>query len=188
MTQTSHLKSAQITALDTFTPSLADIQNAGYGAPCRLQTVSGFATPIAGDAAGSTYQMVRVPTNCVVKHVWLASAAQGAGAVDIGVYYSDSTIDGTAAANQGLVVPTTGKTFFASQISLASAVQQTDEIFQNLANSGSNTPALINTPLWLALGLTTNPGGFFDIVLTVDTTAITTGGGVVSLQVDYDAQ
>ena len=108
MTQTSHLKSAQITALDTFTPSLADIQNAGYGAPCRLQTVSGFATPIAGDAAGSTYQMVRVPTNCVVKHVWLASAAQGAGAVDIGVYYSDSTIDGTAAANQGLVVPTTG--------------------------------------------------------------------------------
>lgn len=188
MTQTSHLKSAQITALDTFTPSLADVQNSGYGAPCRLQSVSGTITPVAGDAAGSTYQMVRVPTTACIKHVWLASAAQGAGAVDIGVYYSDSTIDGTPAANQGAVVGTNGKTFFASQISLASAVQQTDEIFQNIATSTAYQPNQINTPLWSALGLSSNPGGFFDIVLTVDTTAITTGGGFVSLQVDYDAQ
>lgn len=182
---TSHLKSAQITALDTFTPSLADVQNAGVGAPARCVTITGFATPVASDGAGSTYQYVRVPSTAVIKYVGFASQAQGAGAIDIGVYYSDSTIDGTLAANQGLVVPTTGKTFFASQINVGSAVTQTDETFQNQATAGAYNPSLINTPLWKALGLATDPGGFFDIVGTVDTTTITTGTGFTSVSVEY---
>lgn len=181
---TSHLKSSQITALDTYQPG-GDLQSAGYGAQGRQVSVSGFVAPVASDAAGSTYQMVRVPTNCSMKQILLSSQAQGAGAVDIGVYYSDSKIDGTPAALQGLVVPTTGKTFFASQVSLASALAQTDETFQNAANAGSYAQNLINKRLWDALGLTADPGGFFDIVLTVDTTAVTTGGGYVSLTASY---
>ena len=185
MSQVSHLKSAQITALDTVTPSLADVQNAGAGAPSRCVTITGYVTPVAADSVNTTYQFVRVPSTAIIKYVGVSSQAQAAGAIDIGVYYSDSTIDGTAAANQGLVVPTTGKTFFASQQSLATALNQTDVTFSNQATSGANNPSLINTRLWQALGLATDPGGFFDIVGTVDNTAITTGGGFTGLQVDY---
>lgn len=183
MTQTSHLKSAQITALDTYQP-VGDVQNAGLGAPCRTITISGTVTPVAADAAGSTYRMARVPSTAVIKYIGLSSQAQGAGKVQVGVYYSDSAIDGTAAANQGNVVSGCVD-FFASDVDLTSAVNQTDETFGNAANAGKNNQSLINTPLWKACGLTTDPGGMLDIVLTVHTTAITTGGGFVSLQAEY---
>lgn len=183
---TSHIKSAQLTALDTFQPA-GDLQSAGLGAPSRLVTVTGVATAVASDAAGSTYQMVRVPTSAVIKYVGFASQAQGAGKFQIGVYYSTSPIDGTPLSKSSAltVVPTTGVDFFASDVDCAAAVVQTDETFQNLATSTANNPLLINKRLWDALGLTSDPGGFFDIVLTVHTTAITTGTGKMSLQVDY---
>lgn len=184
MAQTSHLKSAQITALDTFTPSLADVQNAGVGAPARHQTVSGVATPLAADATGSTYQMVRVPSTAILKHVWFTGQAQGAGTFDCSVYYSDSTIDGTAAANQGLIVPTTGATFIADAIVNASAVAQL-EVLGYGGTAAGWTPAMINKRLWDALGLATDPGGFFDIVLVCTDTAVTTGTGIMALTVEY---
>lgn len=181
---TSRLKSSHITQLDT-SFATRDPQSAGAGPSARCVTVCGTITPVAADAAGSTYQMVRIPTNAIVKYVGLASQAQGAGKVQIGVYYSDATDDGTPVANQGLVVPTTGVDFFASDVDLASAIGQTDETFQHQATAGAYNPSLINKRLWDALGLTSDPGGFFDIVLTVHTTAITTGTGFVSLQVEY---
>ena len=141
--------------------------------------------PVAADAAGSAYQFVRVPTNAKVKSVNLTTQAQGAGAIQIGVYYSDSTVDGTAAANQGLVVPTTGVNFFAQDVSLASAINDAPETFQNQATAGAYNASLINQPLWQALGLASDPGGFFDIVGTVHTTAITTGTGFAALSVRY---
>ena len=183
MSQTSHLKSAQLTALDAI--PYGDTLSAGLGAPARTVVVCGTATPVAADAAGSTYQLVRVPSFASIKYVGFTSQAQGAGAISLSVYYSSATDDGTAPANQGLVVPTTGATFFASQINCASAVSQTDETFQNQATSGANNPSLINKRLWDALGLASDPGGFFDIVAVVDTTAITTGGGKISLNVEY---
>lgn len=180
----SALKTAQITALDTYQP-VGDVQNAGSGATARWNSISGTVTPIAADSVGSTYRLCRIPSDAVVKQVLLASQAQGAGAVQIGVYYSDSKIDGTLPANQGLVVPTTGVNFFASDVSLATAVPQTDETFQNQATAGAYNPSLINQQIWQALGLTADPGGYFDITATVHTTAITTGGGFLSAQVSY---
>ena len=159
--------------------------SAGSGAPSRDVVVTGFVTTVSSDLTGSTYQLVRVPSFAIIKRVQIAWAAMGAGDLDLSVYYSSSKVDGTAAANQGLVVPTTGATFFASQINCASAVSQTDETFQNQATSGANNPSLINKRLWDALGLASDPGGFFDIVAVVDTTAITTGGGKISLNVEY---
>src|SRR4051812_15446813 len=129
MTQTSHLKSTPITNLDA-TPVVPN--TTGEGGPGYVREVSGYATAVAADAAGSTYQFVRVPSNAKVKSVVFTSEAQGAGKVQLGVYYSSSTVDGTAAANQGLVVPTTGVNFFASDIDCASAVQPTEEVFQNM--------------------------------------------------------
>lgn len=175
-----NLKSAAITNLDA-TPAV--LNTAGDGAPDDLASVSGFATASASASAGSTYKLVRVPTKARMKHLFFESEAQGAGAFNLSVYYSSSTIDGTAAANVGLIVPTTGDQFFASDINCASAVASIDEINE----SGNNPMANRNKQLWDALGLASDPGGFFDIVAVVHTTAVTTGTGKIGVNAEYTA-
>ena len=177
---TSHLKSAAITNLDA---SPLVVNNAGNGAPAFLQHIDGYVTAVASDAAGSTYQLVRVPSTAIVKRLILESEAQGAGKINLSVYYSDSTVDGTQAANQGLIVPTTGDQFFASDVDLASAVVPTDVTNE----SGNYTIDKRGKHLWDALGLTSDPGGYFDIVGVVHTTAITTGTGKIFLSCSYVA-
>lgn len=174
MTQTSHLKSAQITALDNTQPG-GDILSAGFGAQGYLKSISGTLSTVSADATGSTYQLVRVPVNAVIKQVLFSAAAMSGGKFQLSVYYSDSTIDGTQIANQGLIVPTNGAAFFASDIDCTSAVAQTDETFQNQATSTAYQLSAVNKRLWDALGLTTDPGGYFDIVAVCHTTAVTTG-------------
>jgi hypothetical protein len=184
MAQTSHLKAAQLTALDQNPPPYGDVQSAGLGAPARTVTVSGTVSTVSADNTASTYQLVRVPSFAIIKYVGFAAMAMGGGKFQLSVYYSSSLVDGTAPANQGLVVPTTGAAFFASDIDCTSAVQETDETFQNMATAGAYNPALINKRLWDALALTSDPGGFFDIVAVCHTTAVTTGAAM-SLQVEY---
>lgn len=170
-----HLKSTAITNLDKI-PVLP--LTAGEGGPGFLRSVGDYATPSASASATSTYQLARVPTNAKVKTVWFESQAQGAGKFQLGVYYSDSTMDGTAAANQGAVV---NVNLFANDIDCTSAVTKADYTNQ----SGNYTPDLRNQPLWQAAGLSTDPGGMFDIVATVHTTAVTTGTGKIRSDVEY---
>lgn len=181
MTQTSHLSSGAITNLDA-TPIVANVS--GEGAAGYLESISGSCTPVAADAALSTYKFVRLPSNAKVKMVLLANEAQGAGKIQLGLYYSDSTTDGTTPANQGLVI-TNCVDFFASDIDLTSAIAQTDETFQNETGTHAYKLANVNQPLWQAAGLATDPGGYIDVVGTVHTTAITTGGGVVNVTVNF---
>jgi hypothetical protein len=177
MTQTSHLKSLPITNLD----AIPAVQNtSGVGAPGRLIQVDGFVSTVSADATGSTYQLVRVPSNCKVKAVVFEAAAMTAGKLSLSVYYSDATQDGTASANQGLIVPTTGAAFFALDIDCSSAVGPTNETNQ----SGNYPIANREKELWDALALSADPGGFFDVVAVCHTTAITTGAAVY-LKVDY---
>lgn len=164
------IKSAAITNLDA-TPPVAN--QAGNGAPGYLKRVAGYVTISASASAGSKYPLVRLPTCARDITIALESEAQGAGKVNVSAYYSDSTVDGTQVANQGLIVPTTGDQFWASDVDLASAVVPT-----NVTNeSGNNTLDKRGKELWDALGLTSDPGGFIDVVLVVHTTAITTGTG-----------
>ena len=177
----THVKSTPITNLDA-TPII--YSNAGIGAPGALVSVSATITPAASDSTGSTYAMCRVPTSAILKHVWFTGQAQSAGTFDVSVYYSDSTTDGTAVANQGVVVPTTGATFIADAIVNASAVAMTEVLGYGGTAAGWD-PSMINKKLWDALGLTTDPGGFFDIYLVCTDTAVTTGTGKVMLAVEY---
>lgn len=173
-----NLKSTAITNLDA-SPIVAN--TAGHGAPAGLHHIDGFLTVSASANTGSTYQLVRVKSNVIVKSVIFESEAQGAGKFQISVYYSDSTTDGTQPANQGLVVPSTGAAFFAGDTDCSSAVNATEVV-----NTASNyTVDKRQKQLWDALGLTTDPGGFFDIVAVVHTTAITTGTGRISVRVGF---
>lgn len=179
---TSNLKSAEITSLDA-SPYVA--AQAGKGAAGYLKSVSGFVTAVAADAAGSTYRLVRLRSNTIVKSVEFESEAQGAGKVQLSAYYSDSTIDGTAVANQGLVVPTTGAAFFSDDIDCSAAVAPANKL-KNATTAGYGLDKR-NQELWAALGLTTDPGGWIDVVAVVHTTAITTGTGKLGVRVDYVA-
>ncbi len=175
---TSALKSTQITNLDA-SPIAANTR--GIAAAGSLQHVDGYVTAVASDAAGSTYRLVRIPTNAIVKRLILESEAQTAGKINLSVYYSDSTTDGTSSANTGVIVPTTGDQFFASDVDLAAAVPPTD-----VTNESTNyTIDKRSKRLWDALGLTADPGGFFDIVGVVHTTAITTGTGKILLSCHF---
>lgn len=174
---TEALKSTSITNADA-TPVLAN--TAGKGAPSRVKAVGDYVTVSASMAAGSTYRLVRIPSACVVKQVLFESEAQGAGKFQIGVYYSDSTNDGTPQS----VTPSTAinVNLFANDIDCASAVLQTDKTY---TAGASYTLDKRNQPLWQAAGLSTDPGGYFDVVATVHTTDVTTGTGKLGVLVKF---
>lgn len=170
-----NLKSVSITNLDA---SPVVMNTAGKGSPGRINHVGDFATVSAAASVLSTYQLARIPSNAKVKSVIFESEAQGAGKFQLGLYYSDSTNDGTPAANRGAVLSVS---FFANDIDCAAAVNRAG--FTN--SGGSYTLDKRNKAVWDAAGLSVDPGGFFDLVATVHTTAVTTGTGKIGGEVEY---
>lgn len=170
------IKSAAITNMDAV-PAVAVAT--GNGAAGYLREVDGYATVAASASTTSTYRLCRIPTNAKVKSVTFESEAQGAGKFNLSVYYSDGPE--MPAAVSGIIVPTTGDQFFASDIDATSAVTPTYVTNE----SGNYTLAKRGQPLWQALGLSTDPGGNFDIVAVVHTTAVTTGTGKIGVRCTY---
>lgn len=169
------VKSAGITNLDAV-PPLANTQ--GEGAKFSLECVDDWATVPASASAASTFRLVRIPTTCKVKQVLFESEAQAAGATDIGLYYSSSVNDSPAAlAKAGAVIDAD---FFASAVALTNASGPTD-----VTNEGGfYTLNERSLPIWKAVGLSADPGGFFDVVATLST-AVTTGTGKIGCRVSY---
>src|SRR5258708_8679223 len=96
-----NLKSTAITNLDATPPTIA---SGGRGSATRLKSVNETILPVTAKTAPSTYQMVRIPSAAVVKHVLVQAAAATDFDADSGLYFSDSKTDGTLVANQGLVI------------------------------------------------------------------------------------
>ena len=71
--------------------------------------------------------------------------------------------------------------FFASAIDCASAVAITDITNE----STTNTIAKRAMPLWQAVGLSADPMCLFDIVASVITTDVTTGTGVLGIELQF---
>jgi len=169
------LKSPSITNLDA-SPVVPN--TIGEGAPGPEMVINDFVTTISGDDTTSTYRLCRFPTNAKVKSLHLFSKILTAGSADIDIAFSDSATDGTQPALAGGIVQLTGpvdnKLFGAAQ-SIVLAAARVDFTFK-----GTFLPAMQNIPMWqvlVSLGatqFTSDPGGFFDILVRV-TTAITTG-------------
>ncbi len=175
------LKTTSITNLDA-TPMVANTAGEGAGQALLVQTE--YITVSAAASTTSTYRMIRVPTNAKVKSLVVESEAMGGGNVNLSVYYSDAyATDGSPPTQAGAIVGGSpgGNAFFASDIDLTSAIVGT----QIINESGTNTLNLRNTALWSALGLTADPGGFFDLVYVVHTNAITTGAARLGLRAEY---
>lgn len=172
-----HVKSASITNLDA-NPIVAN--TSGEGSAGALNHVTGIATGVASSSIDATYQMVRVPSTVKIKRILFQTATQAAGVTDVGLYYATDGVGGQATSL--LVAAAINRVFFATSISLTTTTPQ--DVTCNPITSGY-TPDKRNMPLWQAAGLATDPGGFFDIVLSL-TTAITTGLGLMVLDVDYN--
>lgn len=159
---TEALKSTSITNSDA-SPRVPN--QAGKGSADRWKVHDDYVTTTTGKTSGSTYRFVRVSSNAIVKKVVLETEAQGSStAMDIGVYYADTP--DASNANNGAVIDAD---FFASAVDVSSAVKSdvTNE-------SGTYTVNKRAQPLWQAVGLSSDPGGKFDIVAT-NTATINTG-------------
>lgn len=173
---TETLKAAVISNLDA-TPVVAP--TGAEGAPSYLKSVEDFLTPTSGKTAGSVYRFVRIPSYAKVKALIVAGAAQTVGKYDWGLYHSDSTVDGTPATkNNGTKLNSDSISYFASDHSFASAVNDS-----NITNLRLHTPAKRNMPMWQAAGLSSDPGGFFDVAATL-TTDLTTGA-IMGARVEF---
>lgn len=190
MAAETNIKSAGITNLDA-TPMVLNTAGQGAAGPPREidDYVSVAATPI--QTAGSYYRLVRIPSNAKIKTLTISTdKALDSGtptlAFDIGLAWSDSTIDGTLPALQGLI-PTTANdgsttTTFAAYsapnkifggITAAQLTNSAKFISSNLLfngiTSGYTMAKLVSQPLWQIFGyvdgrgLPMDPGGFFDI-------------------------
>lgn len=171
-----HVKSTFITNADA-SPTVAN--TAGEGGSAPLKYIDGYSTAVASSSADATYQLCRIPSNAKVKKIIFESQAQTAGKFDLGLYYATDGLGGKPVAL--LAAAAIDQDFFAAVIDCASAVLPTDVTNQSL----SYTLAKRAQPIWQAVGLTSDPGGNFDIVATVKTTAVTTGTGLFGVSVTY---
>lgn len=160
--------------------------SAGVGAPGRVVEQSDYcATTTAGLAnTGSTYKMVRVPWNAKLKKLDLSSDAAldtSTGlALDVGAYYTDSLVEGLInAALAGTSVGGAVNQFYVAGTGFQSSAKGPISVMTAL------TMPKRNQPLWQALGLTSNPGGFCDIVVAVHTAATTGGVANIGIVAEY---
>lgn len=184
------LSSLSITNLDSF-PVVAN--TSGYGAPSSVKESSDFVTPTAAglQLTTSTYKLIRLPVYAKVKDLTLTADAAldsaAALAVDVGAYWSDSTVDGTPVNLQGTVISANA---FAAAIAFGGA-STLNGVRADSAWSVENR----NKPLWLALGLTFGvpnqtgapPGGFIDVVVAVHTAATTGASHAFGISVKHVA-
>ena len=173
------VKSASITTLDAASPSLSASLIEGAGAAGRLNDHSDFVTMTSGGLAStaSLYKMVRLHSQCTIKLARLfvkggMDSSTGL-AIDLGAYYSDSINDGTPASLQGTLI---SANCFVSNVAFGQSGAGSD--INALSNLDAN---LRNSQLWQQVGLSSDPGGYIDIVLAVHTVAsgTATAGNVV---------
>ena len=179
------LKSLSITNLD----AVPIVPNpTGKGANGYLKSISDYSTPTTGGLAStsSIYRLVRLPTNAKIKNITLSSDAaldsNGSPTLtfDVGAYYSDSANDGTAVANQGVLI---SANCFGAVVAFGAA-------HENIYALGAYSVANRNLPLWQALniqvnGLNADPGGFIDVVVAVHAVAATAVSSNLGIEVDY---
>lgn len=154
----SDLNSTQIGNIIDNTPS---VRNNSYEADGIVRSAIGLVTNAADDSATSVHRAVRVPSNARISSIKLTTGdATTAGAINLGIYYSDDN----AASATGAVIDAD---LFASAFDLTGGPFAKTEL---VAESAEYTLAEQIQQLWEAAGLSSDPGGYFDIAATISTT------------------
>lgn len=191
MTLNFTVTSPGVTALDTVPVLRPD---AGEGAPGELKSVNDYVALSTANAASTStkLQMLRLPSTVKLKHLFLTgsvdfdSSTGAALALDVGAYYGDGPSatnvagtpvqDGTQASLAGTVISATA---FRSTFTAHDVILSNSEV-------GFADPAKTKQPLWQALGLSSDPGGFIDVVVAVHTAAAgTQAAGNLGCEAQY---
>lgn len=176
------LKSTSITNLDS-SPVVQNTSGQGGKAPLWNSNDYVSATALGLGNTGSTYKMVRVPSCAILKDgnliatTQLDSNATPALAIDLGAYYSDSNTDGTEPANVGTSISVN---CFVAAVAFGSSAAGTKLDCLSAFSVDKRVE-----PLWKALALSSDPGGFIDIVLAVHTAANTGVAGKIALNLNW---
>lgn len=167
-------KSTVITNRDATPSVISDARLRGGTLKCGFGSVAVG----AADSITSYYPLVEVPTTAMVRAVHVtAVTGMTTLAGNIGVFKNTKNAAGVTTA---VVANTSSNVFFAAAKSLATTQDRVD-----VTNTGTTYPTdKREQPLWQAIGLTTDPGGTFDIGVEV-TTANTGAAGRVALEVNY---
>jgi hypothetical protein len=135
-----------------------------------VKNATGFAAVTSGDSIASKYILAQIPSTAIVKDVKLTCSAITTCAGDVGLYRPTAS-DGTA----GTVI---SAAFFSAANSLASALNKSSVMTQT-----TYTFSKREQPIWQAAGLTSDPGGFLDVAITL--TAAAGSAGTVAADVEY---
>lgn len=210
MAADTNVLSQSITNLDA-TPVIPN--SAGQGAPWGQQGLGDWVLVTAAGIAtlGSYYKICRFSTKLKIKSVQiftdkaLDSHNTATLALDFGICFSDSAVDGTLAKWQGQI-PTTANngavttfgTYAAPNLlfgtyaptSFSAALAPTNITF-NGSNANYPYHNLTEQPLWQLFGFTNgqgypqDPGGYFDLYAYVSTAATTGVAGYLGAKIDY---
>lgn len=157
------LKSGTITARDS--GLLVNANRIGG----EVQSAVGTLEAQVNDSIGSTYRMFQIPSNARVNQILLYCDDQGTtGTADVGLYRT--TQDGSA----GVVVDAD---FFASAVDVNTAALNGLDVTHE---SGVFNIDDAEKQIWEGLGLSADPGIFYDVVLTL--VAASTAGGTITLK------
>jgi hypothetical protein len=170
------LKSTIIANRDSVPKILTD----PYVSGGELRVSEGYVqTATATDSAGSIYRLCQIPSNARVEAVVLQCDALTGGAANVGVYYP--TFIPTGAPQLAGIVSNQAinTSFFASAQSVGTALGPVNVVNQ----SGQNTIAKQELPLWQAIGLAADPGISLDICVTLSTAI--TAQGYIGLKTTY---
>ena len=177
------LESASITALDTIPVLKPD---AGQGAPTEDKELNDYVAFTTGQlgSTSTTANILRLPTTAKVNRlridtdVALDSGGSPSLAFNVGLAYSDAPVGGVLDGTQPSLAGTSiSATAFASAQAVGAKTRALDI-----------SPSVVNKqkPLWQGVaGLASDPGGFFDIYITVEATPETAVAGNFGLEVEY---
>ncbi len=165
------LKSTQITNRD----ASPEVINNGRVSGGRLHSTTAKVAIGAADSSTSTYRLVSIPSNAVIKSVKLWTDVSTGANMALSADLYDTVLNGGASVKAG---------FFKSSIDPTTRLAATD-ITYTASGAGTNLMSGAEQAVWQNLsGLTVDPQKFYDLVLSVGTNNSTPGCNLV-ITVDY---
>jgi len=160
-------KSAALTAMD------ASGQPPSSRLHGTVRCAMGTVAIANGDSIASILRFARVPSTCRVGRINLKiTGTITSAAGDIGVYR-----ESTSTTSAGAVVDVD---LFGSAQALSTALPAWTDVTNE---SASITALVAEMPLWQAAGMTSDPGGYLEIAITL--TAAAGAAGTVAMEVVY---
>lgn len=167
------VKATAVSNADATNPATL-VNNKLFGA--RIKEAPGTIELSATASIASIFRVARVHSSWRISRLLLSCDAITSAAADFGIY---------DVASKGVEGAAVDVDFFASAQSLAAALVNLDITHEaDAADAGAGFGlADVEKPLWQALGLTSDPGKWYDVAGTL--TAAATAAGTVSTKVHY---